>query len=52
MSLFENFITEGNETSDELAKEGAMMDGGAVAPVRERGPTVKRKTFCSVAIWT
>ena len=26
MSLFENFITEGNEEADEPKKEGAMMD--------------------------
>ena len=25
MSLFEKFITEGNEKVDELAKEGAML---------------------------
>ena len=27
MSLFDKFITEGNEKADELAKEGAMLDG-------------------------
>ena len=36
MSLFENFITEGNEKADELAKAGAMMDGGEMAQVRAR----------------
>ena len=30
MSLFERLITEGNEKADELAKEGAMLDGGDV----------------------
>ena len=34
VSLFENFITEGNEKADELAKEGAMLDGGDMAQVR------------------
>ena len=36
MSLFEKFITEGNCKSDELAKEGAMLDGGGMAHVQER----------------
>ena len=27
LSLFEKFITEGNETADGVAQEGAMMDG-------------------------
>ena len=26
MSLFEKFVTEGNEKADALAKEGAMLD--------------------------
>ena len=34
MSLFESFITEGNDKADELAKEGAMMDGGGMAQIR------------------
>ena len=34
MSLFEKFITEGNYKADELAKEGAMLDGGGMAHVR------------------
>ena len=34
MSLFERFVIEGSERADELAKEGAMMDGGVVAQVR------------------
>ena len=34
MSLFEKFITEGNEKADELlAKEGARLDGGEKAQV-------------------
>ena len=34
LSLFEKFITEDNEYADELAKEGAMLDGGDLAQVR------------------
>ena len=34
MSLFERFITEGNEKAHELAKAGAMLDGGVMAQVR------------------
>ena len=32
--FFEKFITEGNEKADELAKEGARLDGGDMAHVR------------------
>ena len=42
MSLFEKFITEGNEKADELAKEGAMLDGGAMTQVR--AITVQQET--------
>ena len=31
MSLFEEFITEGNEKADEPAKEGARLGGGSTA---------------------
>ena len=31
MSHFENFVTEGNEKADELAKEGALLDEGFMA---------------------
>ena len=34
MSLFERFIAEGNEKAEEIAKEGAMLDGGNMAQVR------------------
>ena len=30
MSHFEKFVTEGNETADELAKAGALMDEGFI----------------------
>ena len=34
MSGFEIFVIEGNVKSDELAKDGAMMDGGKMAQMR------------------
>ena len=43
VSLFENFITEGNEKADELAKEGAMLDGGDMAQVRVSTVQQERK---------
>ena len=34
MSHFENFVTEGNEKADELAKSGAILDHGFMAEAR------------------
>ena len=34
MSLCEKFITEGSVKADELAKEGARLDGGDLVEVR------------------
>ena len=34
MSQFGRFVTKGNEKADELAKEGAMLDGGFMAEAR------------------
>ena len=34
MSLFEKFVTEGNEKADELAKAGAMLEEGFMAEAR------------------
>ena len=31
MTSFENFVTEGNEWADEMAKYGALLDGGDMA---------------------
>ena len=46
VSLFENFITEGNEKADEVAKEGAMLDGRRYGTGKsEHGLTGKRITF-------
>ena len=36
MSQFENFVTEGNETADKLAKAGAMLDKGFMAEARAK----------------
>ena len=33
LTLFERFVTEGNEKADELAADGAKMDGGDMAQV-------------------
>ena len=40
MKLFERFVTEGNERADELAKDGAMLDGGEMA--QKRASTVQQ----------
>ena len=34
LSLFERFVTEGNQRADQLAKDGAMLDGGEMAQTR------------------
>ena len=34
LTLFERFLTEANERADELAKYGAMLDGGQMAQIR------------------
>ena len=34
MTLLENFITEGTEKADELAKEEALLDEGIMAQAR------------------
>ena len=36
MSHIENFVTEGNEKADDLARAGAMLDEGFMAEERER----------------
>ena len=43
MSLFERFITEGNEKAHELAKAGTMLDGGVMAQVRVSTVQQKRE---------
>ena len=41
MSLFGRFATEGNESADELAKDGALLDGGEMAQIR--ASTIQQK---------
>ena len=41
MSQFEKFVAEGSEKADELAKAGAMSDGGFMA--RARAQTVQQE---------
>ena len=54
MSLFEKFITEGNEKADDPAKEGAMLDGGFMAQARastvqqEKGEVYAASFHCLV----
>ena len=51
MSLFEKFVTEGNEKADELAKEGALLDevffGRSYGKNNAAG---KRGGVCSIAV--
>ena len=51
MSLFEKFITEGNEKADEQAKKGARLDGGFMAQQEQARSSRKEKRctqLCSV----
>ena len=41
MSLFQKFVTEGNEKADELAKAGAMLDERFMAEARAE--TIKQE---------
>ena len=47
MSLFEKFITEGNEKSDELAMEGAIFDGRLMAQARASTVRQEREKKCT-----
>ena len=50
MSPLEKFITESNEKADELAKEGAMLDGGFIA--QAKASTVQQeRDVRSLAVW-
>ena len=48
MSLFEKFVTEGNANADEVAKDGAMLDGGEVAQIRASTVQQRREEVCAV----
>ena len=43
MKLFEGFVTEGNERADELAKDGAMLDGGEMTQKRASSVQQRRE---------
>ena len=43
MSLFDKFVTEGNEKADDLAKAGATMDEGFMAEARAGTMQQERK---------
>ena len=45
MSLFEKFVTEGNEKADEPAKEGAVVDEG-FRHRHEQVQSSRRETRC------
>ena len=47
MSHFENFVIEGNEKADELAKKGAMLDEGFVAEARAKTMEQEREEVCA-----
>ena len=50
MSRFERFVADGNEKTDELAKEGAMKDG-FMAQVRAKTFSAgKRRSVCSITV--
>ena len=44
MPLFEKFVTEGREKADELAKDGAMFDGGEMAQTKVSTAQQKKTT--------
>ena len=48
MSLFEKFITEGNEKAEELAKEGAMMDEGFMTEARASTTQQEREVYAAL----
>ena len=47
MSHFENFVIEGNEKADELARKGAMLDEGFVAEARAKTMEQEREEVCA-----
>ena len=51
VTLFEHFVTNGNEGADEMAKVEALLDGGDMAQIR--ASTVQQKTrggLCGLAV--
>ena len=43
MSLFERFVSEGNEKADDLAKDEAMLDRGEMAQIRASTVQLRRE---------
>ena len=43
MSLSERFLAEGNERADQMAKDGAMLDGGEMAQRRASTVELRRE---------
>ena len=48
MSNFEKFVTEGNETADELAKAGAMLDEGFKTEARAKTVQQEREVYAAI----
>ena len=48
MSLFENFVTEGNGKADEPAQTGAMSDGGNLALIRASVVQQEREVYAAL----
>ena len=46
MSLFEKFVTDGNEKADELAQAGAILDKGFMAEMRATTVQQEREKKC------
>ena len=51
LPLFEKFITEGNEKADELAKAGALLDGGFMAQARASTIQPEREDVHGMKEW-
>ena len=47
LSLFERSVTEVSERADELAKDGATLDGGEMAQMRATTVQQKREEVCA-----
>ena len=41
MTLFKRYVAQGNDRADGLAKDGALLDGGEMAQIRDN--TVQRR---------
>ena len=46
---YERFVTEGNGRADELAKDGAMLDGGDTVQIRASTVQQRREEVCSAS---